>query len=189
MHITFKPEVFNWEHFKAALDCQSRYLIMYGGAGSGKSEIAAQKLIYRSLQRKHRFVFARKTREAIRDSQFQTFKDIVYRWKLGKLFKFNDTKMDVDVANGSQFLSFGLDDVEKLKSIKDPTGFWIEEATEIEEDDLRQINLRMRGDVTDYFQTILTFNPKDADHWIRKRFFYEVREKQGRQHNDNLVIV
>lgn len=189
MHITFKPEVFNWEHFKTALDCQTRYLILYGGAGSGKSEIAAQKLLYRSLQRKHRFVFARKTREAIRDSQYKTFKDVVSRWGLNKLFRFNDTRLDFVCTNGSEFLSYGLDDPEKLKSIKDPTGFWIEEATETEEDDIRQVNLRMRGNVSDYFQIILTFNPKDAEHWIRKRFFNEVREKQRPELHNNLVIV
>lgn len=172
MQIEFKPEVFNLEHFNTAFNSKGRYLILYGGAGSGKSEIAAQKLIIRSLQSKQRFVFARKTREAIRDSQFATFKDIIFRWGLNKIFSINETKMDIACQNGSQLLSFGLDDTEKLKSIKDPTGFWIEEATEIEQDDLRQVNLRMRGtNLTDYYQTILTFNPKDDDHWIKERFF------------------
>ena len=173
MEVEFKKEVFNWEHFKAAYDCKTRYLIMYGGAGSGKSEIAAAKLIVRSLQNRERFIFARKTREAIRDSQFQTFKDIIYRWGLYKIFKFNDTKMDiVCTVNNSQLLSAGLDDTEKLKSIKDPTGFWLEEATEIDKKDLIQVNLRMRGTgLTEYFQSILTFNPKDDMHWLRERFF------------------
>ena len=173
MEVEFKKEVFNWEHFISAFNNKDRYLILYGGAGSGKSEIAAQKLLIRSLQSKQRFVFARKTREAIRDSQFATFKDIIIRWNMSKMWNVNETKMDIhNKINGSQLLSAGLDDTEKLKSIKDPTGGWIEEATEIDKEDLIQWNLRMRGTgLTDYYQTILTFNPKDDLHWLRKRFF------------------
>ncbi len=177
--VHFEQKAFNWEHFNAAYRNSNRYLILYGGAGSGKSEIAAAKLIIRSLTgwrdtkwHKHRFIFLRKVRETIRDSQFLTLKDIIMRWGLSSLFSINETKMDITCINGSQLLSSGLDDPEKLKSIKDPTGTWIEEATEIDKEDLMQINLRMRGaGVTDYYQNVLTFNPKDPDHWLRKRFF------------------
>ena len=42
----------------------------------------------------------------------------------------------------------GLDDVEKLKSIYDITGIWIEEASELEEGDFNQLDIRLRTDLS-----------------------------------------
>jgi len=161
------------ESFWAVYNCKSRFLVEYGGAGGCKSENTAQKLLIRSLIRKQRFVFMRKVARTIRDSQFQLFKDIIFRWGLEKEFQIKESEMDIICkGTGSQLLSAGLDDREKLKSIAQPTGGWAEESTELDENDLKQINLRFRGKgITDYFQLIFTFNPVDDMHWIKGKFF------------------
>ena len=46
--------------------------------------------------------------------------------------KINKGDLWIGFPNGSEILFAGLDDVEKLKSIYDITGIWIEEASELE---------------------------------------------------------
>ena len=61
------------------LEDQSRYEILYGGADSGKSHFAAQKIIARCLKESnHRVLLVRKVQHTIRHSQFQILKDIHY---------------------------------------------------------------------------------------------------------------
>jgi len=72
---------------------------------------------------------------------------------------------------GNEILMLGLDDVEKLKSIEGITGLWVEEATELLESDFDQLDLRLRGETINYKQIILSFNPIDESHWLKKRFF------------------
>jgi phage terminase large subunit len=72
--------------------------------------------------------------------------------------------------NGNEALFYGLDKVEKRKSIEGITGVWIEEASECTTDDFRQLNIRMRGKAL-YNQMIISFNPIDINHWLKKEFF------------------
>ena len=68
----------------------------------------------------------------------------------------------------------GLDDTEKLKSITFPKGeltdIWIEEASEVQEEDFNQLDVRLRGKGT-HKQIVLTFNPVSVLHWLKLRFF------------------
>ena len=86
-------------------------------------------------------------------------------------FKINKTDMTITHLNGSQIIFAGLDDVEKLKSIYNITMMWIEEASEINQADFHQLDLRLRGATKYYKQIIFTFNPVDINHWLKKRFF------------------
>jgi phage terminase large subunit len=71
--------------------------------------------------------------------------------------------------NENSLIPFGLDDVEKLKSITGITGTWGEEPTEIEEDEFKQVDLRMRGETKNYKQHIFSYNPINEDHWLKKK--------------------
>lgn len=64
---------------------------------------------------------------------------------------------------------------EKIKSITGITSLWLEEASEFEQTDFNQLDLRLRGHTTHYKQVILTFNPVSALHWLKKLFFDEQR--------------
>jgi phage terminase large subunit len=72
---------------------------------------------------------------------------------------------------GNEIILYGMDDPEKIKSIAGITGVWCEEATELNEGDFNQLELRVRGETENYKQFILTFNPINEDHWLKKRFF------------------
>lgn len=170
--------IFN-DPFYPLLENRDRYLLLYGGAGSGKSVFAAQKKLIRLMQQPgHRFLITRKVARTLRNSVFQLFRDLISEWNLSDHFKINKSDMEITCVNGSQLIFSGLDDVEKIKSITRITGIWIEEASEIDPRDLRQLNLRLRGASPSYKQIILTFNPIEADHWLKKQYF-----DQGPQEN------
>ena len=154
---------------------ESRYSIIWGGAGSGKSHIVARKLLYRLIDEKHvkhNFLIIRKVDRTIKRSVFTLMKNLITKWGLYKDFSINLTdKTMIYKPTGSQFMFSGLDDVEKLKSIEGVTGIWIEEATELLQEDYEQLDLRLRGETGAYKQIILTLNPISAEHWIKKIFF------------------
>lgn len=154
---------------------QSRYQVAYGGAGSGKSHIVARKKLYRLLKESsvnHNFLIIRKVDRTIKRSVFALMKNIISRWGLTQEFHVNNTdKTIIYKPNGSQIMFSGLDDVEKLKSIEGVTSIWIEEATELTQEDFEQLDLRLRGNHGCLKQIILTFNPISEQHWIKKVFF------------------
>lgn len=148
---------------------QHRYLVLCGGAGSGKSHFTAQKLIYRTLTEdiKHKWLVIRKTQPAVRESAFSLVEDYLEKWELPH--RTTDLRIKF---NGSLFLFKGLDIEEKIKSIEGVTGIWIEEATELTPADFRQLDLRIRGDVGTYKQIVLSFNPVGGNlSWLNQKFF------------------
>lgn len=179
MEIEFDLNILNRAYIPA-FKFQGRYLHLYGSAGSGKSVFAAQKLLIRTMtEDEHRFLYYRKVAKTIRGSQFQLFKDIISKWDslgmvtnfhLTDLFKINKSDMEIVYKpNGNQLVAFGLDDVEKLKSITGITGTWGEEPTEIEEDEFKQVDLRMRGETKNYKQHIFSYNPINEESWLKKK--------------------
>lgn len=154
---------------------QSRYQVPWGGAGSGKSHIVARKLLYRILKEdhvKHNILIIRKVDRTITKSVWTLMKNIISKWGLTDDFIFNKTERTmIWKNNNSQFMFSGLDDVEKLKSIEGVTSIWVEEATEITQNDFDQLDLRLRGNHNCLKQIILTFNPISEQHWVKKVFF------------------
>ena len=145
---------------------QSRYLVLYGGAGSGKSWYAAEKILYRIMKEEsHRILIVRKVARTLRRSVFQLFQDYISRWNLEKLFVKNKTDMDIKYYNGNMIYFAGIDDPEKLKSIEGVTSVWIEEASELSLDDFNEINRRLRGKTKNYKPIIFTYNPISVLNW------------------------
>lgn len=161
------------DHFDPLIEDTSRYLILYGGAGSGKSFFAATKLIGRMLANpSEKFLIIRKVAKTIRESCFALLLDIIRQWGVADLFSFNKVEMSITCKlNGSRIICVGIDDEEKVKSIHGITSIWVEEATELTKKELHQLNLRMRGLAPAYRQMIVTFNPISAQHWLKARFF------------------
>ena len=155
-----------------ALNDTSRYLLLYGGSGSGKSVFAAQKNILRVLnERGHRILVVRKIAATLRNSVFALLKQVIADEGLTSFFSFTTTPMEIMCkANGNTFAFVGLDDPEKLKSITGITSIWFEEATEAEKQDMLQLDLRLRGQTKNYKQIILSFNPIAATHWLNRDF-------------------
>jgi phage terminase large subunit len=73
--------------------------------------------------------------------------------------------------NGSEIIFSGIDESEKIKSISRITNVFVEESTELDESDLDDIVDRLRGNTDYYKQVIIAFNPINASHWLKKKFF------------------
>lgn len=119
----------------------------------------------------YRYLVVRKTGKSIRRTAFQLLLDLISEYNLYEYFKVNETEMLIKCKTGATLVTSGLDDVEKLKSIVGINRIWIEEASEITEQDLNQLDLRMRGVNNLGYQMTLTFNPISELHWIKKTFF------------------
>ncbi len=151
---------------------ESRYLVLCGGGGSGKSIFAGRKVLERvTSETGHRWLVCRKVAKTLRDSCFAQLRGQIAEHYPSAGAKVNISDMRIVFPNGSEILFAGLDDVEKLKSIYDITGIWVEEASEITEADFNQLDIRLRTDFPQYLQMILSFNPISITHWLKRRFF------------------
>ena len=172
--IRIKSRVFN-SSFRYLLNCDKRYLVLYGGAGSGKSYFIGERYLYKLLTNKIcNILVVRNTGKSNRDSTFALFKQIIIKWKLYSIFKINESDLRIKcVLNNNEIIFAGLDDVEKLKSVTfskgELTDIWIEEASEILESDFNQLDVRLRGKGTKR-QITIGFNTIDVNHWLKRRF-------------------
>lgn len=171
--------------FKEPDTSHKRYIIMKGSAGSGKSVDTAQHYILRLMQDKGRnLLCVRKTDVTNRDSTFAELQSAIFRMfgdQYSRFWYINESAMRISCkANGNEIMFRGVKDDkqrEKLKSITfkhgSLTDVWIEEATELTQDDFEIIDDRLRGELPEgqFYQIRLTFNPVSASHWIKRVFF------------------
>lgn len=149
-----------------------RWLVLMGGAGSGKSNFAARKVIERCMgEPGHRYLVCRKVAATLRESCYALLCAELERYYPASGIRATVSPMQIRFPNGSVILFGGLDDSEKLKSIHRITSVWIEEASECDEADADQLNLRLRDESPYYRQIIVTFNPISATHWLKRKFF------------------
>jgi phage terminase large subunit len=177
--LNLHEEAFN-PQFKYVWQSKADFLVLYGGGGSGKSESLMDKRLIRCMTEPgHRMVNLRQVGKTIRISQWLLLKDKIRRWECEKLWKFRDTEMIATfLPNKNDIMSIGIDDVEKMKSLVEPTDFHLEEATEVSKEDFLQLILRLRGYSPYYKQFGISFNPIDEFHWLREYFFTPAIEAQ-----------
>lgn len=150
-------------------EVDTRFVICYGGAGSGKSYTLSQFLIASCLHQKEKILVLRKVAVTLKDSCVSLFETILKDWGVWDRCNYNKSTMTLTFPNGSIVLFKGLEDPERIKSIAGITKVWFEEMSEFEEADFNQINLRMRGKKN--LQLFGAFNPIDETHWLKGRFF------------------
>lgn len=177
MEITIKSNPI----FKPVHRCRKRYVVMKGSAGSGKSVDTAQMYILRLMSDKGRnLVCVRKSDITNRDSTFAELESAIYRMGVESAWRTTQSPMSFTCANGNKIIFRGVNDNkqrEKLKSITFAQGkltdVWIEEATELAQQDLEIIDDRLRGELPEglFYQIKMTFNPVSSSHWIKKVFF------------------
>lgn len=172
INVKISKKVFNNKYIPY-LDNEDRYLLFYGGGSSGKSYFIVQRYIYKMLKNKMNLLVVRQTGNTNRNSTFALFKQVISQWNLSQQFKINESDLRIKCVNGNEIIFSGLDDTEKLKSVTFESGeltdIWIEEATETLEEDINQLKVRLRGG-TSKKQMVLSFNPVNINHWIKKHF-------------------
>lgn len=170
INLKLSKKLFNDIYLPHLQDYSKRYEVYYGGAGSGKSVFLAQKLIVKACKSKRKILVIRKFGTTLRDSVFQLIIDTLKAWQLYDLCTINQSTYTIILPNESVFLFKGLDDSEKIKSITDITDCWVEEASEITDDDYTQLDLRIRALTAD-LQLFVSFNPVSKANWVYKKWF------------------
>jgi len=157
-------------------DC--RYFEVYGGRRSGKSHDVAAIICLTALRQAGHFIpIIRKVGATLKDSVFAEY---VSFFRTNNLpHEVNKTDKEITLPNGSRFRAFGLDDADKLKSLKDATIIHVEEANEITEDDFDSLDAGLSpGNYPG--RIVLTHNPvpqiPGSLHWIQKRFLQTEHE-------------
>ena len=173
--------------FYPLLDNRDRYLLLWGGRDSTKSDGVALKLLLDCLRLPYfKCLLLRKVADTVAGSQWATLKAVAEREGIGHLFFFGISPCVIKcLENGNVFLARGLDKPRKLKSTKDPTCAWFEEGNEATEDDAEVVSTTLRTSRAGaVIQEIYTFNPDhDGDYkqfWLYKKFF------SGTGHDDEL---
>jgi phage terminase large subunit len=193
--IRISKQVYN-KVYRPHLNNFARTQIFYGGSSSGKSVFLAKRSVRDILKGGRNYLVCRAVAKTIKRSVFQEIKKVIKKWKLSAEFKINESDLTVTCKNGYQILFAGLDDVEKLKSITPAEGaitdIWLEEATEADKDDVKQLVKRQRGgDEGTAKRLILSFNPILQTHWIYEEYFADVgwTDDQTEFVSDDLTIL
>ena len=172
--IKHPSRVFNKHIFDKLNDYSTFTEVHYGGASSGKSHGVIQKVVYKACQNwKHprKILFLRKVGATVYDSMFEDVKQCLEAWGLLDSCKVNNSAYRIELPNGAQFIFKGLDNPEKIKSIKGVSDVVMEEASEFTLDDYTQLTLRLRDKKHKYKQIYLMFNPVSKVNWTYNAFF------------------
>lgn len=166
--------VFNKHIYDKLTDYSTFTEIHYGGASSGKSHGVIQKVVFKSLQAwkyPRKVLFLRKVGSSVYDSIFEDVKQCLEAWGLLGACKVNNSAYRIELPNGAQFIFKGLDNPEKIKSIKGISDVVMEEASEFTLDDYTQLTLRLRDKKQPFKQIYLMFNPVSKVNWVYNAFF------------------
>lgn len=147
-----------------------RNIIMYGGSSSGKTYSMAQAILILTLWEGSNHLVMRKIGATIRDTVYQDFKTAAEQLGITHLFRFSDgNKVITCLQNSARIVFKGVDDAEKIKGLSSFKRIVLDEWSEFEEADYKQLRLRLRG--MEGQQIISTFNPIKETHWIKKNVF------------------
>jgi phage terminase large subunit len=111
-----------------ALFTPSRYKVLYGGRGSGKSWGVARALLDLGLDKPIRVLCAREIQKTISESVHQLLKDQIAGLGLSEFYTVQENV--IYGANGTEFVFAGIRglDVTKIKSFENVDYCWVEEG-------------------------------------------------------------
>ena len=175
-------------------ESDSRYYIITGGRGSGKSFSINLLLVLLTYEKGHTILFTRYTLSSAYISIIPEFIE-----KLELLDVFNDfyiTKDEIrNKKSGSKIIFKGIktssgDQTANLKSLQGVTTFVLDEAEELtSEDTFDKIDLSVRQ-LRQHNRVILILNPTTKEHWIYNRFFEDKGTQEGsNETKDNITYI
>ena len=157
------------------LKSDSRYFVITGGRGSGKSFSITVFLVLLTFEENNKVLFTRYTMSSAGMSIIPEF--IEKLELMGLLEHFTVTKFEIiNNLTGSSIYFSGIktasgDQTAKLKSISGINTFVLDEAEELqEEENFDKIDLSIRAKGVKN-RCLLILNPATKEHWIYQRFF------------------
>ncbi|WP_404968937.1 PBSX family phage terminase large subunit [Staphylococcus pseudintermedius] len=174
-------KVFNKNIFEILFNYDYFTEVHYGGGSSGKSHGVIQKVVLKALkdwEYPRRILWLRKVQSTIKDSLFEDVKECLINYGIWDMCLWNKTDNKVELPNGAVFLFKGLDNPEKIKSIKGVSDI-VMEASEFTLNDYTQLTLRLRERKHKLKQIFLMFNPVSKLNWVYKYFFEHGKPMKG----------
>jgi phage terminase large subunit len=169
------------------VESDSRYFIVSGGRGSGKSFSVNALLVMLTYEQGHTILFTRYTLTSAYISIIPEFIDKLEQF--GSLADFHITKDEIlNKKTGSKIIFRGIktssgDQTANLKSLQGITTWVVDEAEELVDEqkfDTIDLSVRQQGKPN---RIILILNPTTKEHFIYRRFF----EDRGVQEGSNIV--
>ncbi len=169
------------------VESDSRYFIVSGGRGSGKSFSVNALLVMLTYEQGHTILFTRYTLTSAYISIIPEFIDKLEQF--GSIADFHITKDEIlNKKTGSKIIFRGIktssgDQTANLKSLQGITTWVVDEAEELVDEqkfDTIDLSVRQQGKPN---RIILILNPTTKEHFIYRRFF----EDRGVQEGSNTV--
>lgn len=144
----------------------SRYKVLYGGRGSGKSWGVARALLLMGMNKPIRVLCARELQNSITDSVHALLADQIKTLNLDSIYEVQNTV--IYGKNGTEFLFAGLKhNVTKIKSFEGVDVCWVEEAQTVSKSSWDVLLPTIRKDGSEIW---ITFNPELDTDETYKRF-------------------
>lgn len=157
----------------------TRY-VFKGGRGSAKSSHIALFLVLSIVKEEVNIVCFRKVAETLSKSVYEQLKWAIQFLKIEEYFDFRKSPLEIIYKErGNKFIFLGVDDPQKIKSIKTANFpiayFWFEEFAEFktEEEVETVIKSIFRGKLSKElkYKGIFSYNPpKSKLHWVNKKY-------------------
>jgi Phage terminase large subunit len=185
-------DVRTYRPYGAARDvllCRDPEVLIDGPAGTGKSRACLTKLFiccekYAGM----RAQILRKYRRSLTDAALVTWEDEVvppdHECLRGAQ---REQRHTYRFPNGSTVTVRGLDDPEKQRSSQYDL-VYVQEATELDVDDLNNVLRGLRNGVMPYQQLIMDCNPDAPHHWLKLRYEAGHTTRFASSHQDNPIL-
>ena len=153
----------------------TRYYVITGGRGSGKSFGVTLFLNNLTYQKDHKVLFTRYTMTSAHSSIIPEFVDKIDIMDVGDDFRVTRDEI-VNQTTGSGIMFKGIktasgNQTGALKSLANVSTFVVDEAEElVDEEVFDKVDLSVRTQKVQN-RVILILNPATKEHWIYKRFF------------------
>ena len=144
----------------------AKFVWYCGGFGSGKSYIGSQAIIRHAMANAGgRTLIARQTLVDLKATTLKTFFEVC---DPRLIRKYNKSENLITMINGHEIYTWGLDDIEKLKSLE-IGAFWIDEVNEVDENTFNVLKGRLRNKKHSKRVGLLTSN-SEGKNWTYKQF-------------------
>lgn len=175
------------------LKYRGRQLVLSGPAGTGKSRACLEKMnLVLLFNPGARGLVVRKTLASLGSTGLVTWREKVAKEGIENgVLKFFGGSAEEPAAyrysNGSTLVIGGMDKATKIMSSEYDIIF-VQEATELFEDDWEALTTRLRNGVVSFQQLIGDCNPDKPSHWLKQRADIGSTKMLFSSHRDNPVL-
>lgn len=177
MSVLTTEQVHRYAPAGSAMDlfrCKTPEVLLSGAAGTGKSRACLEKLHAMCLRYPGmRGLIMRKTAVSLTSTALVTWREIVAKEALasGEVVFYSGSREKPAAyvyMNGSEISVGGLDKASRIMSSEYDV-VYIQEATELLEEDWEAVTTRLRNGRTPFMQLMADCNPGPPHHWLKRR--------------------